>query len=79
MAMESKDIRDAIRSPIPPTFRRVIQDDWLRPKLAFARAWGSRLVTFERAGRLNVDAGFGPWPEGRRLRAELTRSEGHQS
>ena len=42
---------------------------------AFARAWGSRLVTFERAGHLNADAGFGPWPEGRRLLAELTRTE----
>lgn len=41
---------------------------------AFARAWGSRLVTFERAGHLNADAGFGPWPEGRRLLAELTRT-----
>jgi serine hydrolase len=40
---------------------------------AFARAWGSRLVTFERAGHLNADAGFGPWPEGRRLLAELTK------
>jgi len=45
---------------------------------AFARAWGSRLVTFERAGHLNADAGFGPWPEGRRLLAELTRSEPHE-
>jgi uncharacterized protein len=39
---------------------------------AFARAWGSRLVTVERAGHLNADAGFGPWLEGRRLLAELT-------
>jgi predicted alpha/beta hydrolase family esterase len=40
---------------------------------AFVRAWGSRLVTCERAGHLNADAGFGPWPEGRRLLAELTK------
>jgi predicted alpha/beta hydrolase family esterase len=39
---------------------------------AFARAWGSRLVTLERAGHINADAGFGPWPEGRALLAELT-------
>jgi len=38
---------------------------------ALARAWGSRLVTLERAGHLNADAGFGPWPEGRRLLADL--------
>ena len=41
---------------------------------AFARAWGSRLVTVERAGHLNADAGYGPWREGRRLLAELMNS-----
>lgn len=39
---------------------------------AFAAAWGSRLVTLEHAGHINADAGFGPWPEGRALLAELT-------
>ena len=34
---------------------------------AFAEAWGSRLVTLPRGGHINADAGFGPWPEGRRL------------
>ena len=34
---------------------------------AFATAWGSRLVTLERAGHINTDSGYGPWPEGRRL------------
>jgi len=38
---------------------------------AFAAAWGSRLVTLERAGHVNADTGFGPWPEGKRLLAEL--------
>lgn len=38
---------------------------------AFATAWGSRLVVLERAGHINTDAGFGPWPEGRALRDEL--------
>jgi predicted alpha/beta hydrolase family esterase len=38
---------------------------------AFAAVWGSRLVTLERAGHINADAGFGPWPEGRRLLDEL--------
>jgi len=38
---------------------------------AFARAWGSRLVTLPRAGHINADAGFGPWPEGRRLLSDL--------
>ena len=39
---------------------------------AFATSWGSRRVILEHAGHINADAGFGPWPEGRKLLAELT-------
>ena len=38
---------------------------------AFARGWGSRLVTIGAAGHINTDAGYGEWPEGRRLLDEL--------
>lgn len=38
---------------------------------ALARAWGSELVRAGRAGHINTDAGFGPWPEGQRLLHEL--------
>jgi predicted alpha/beta hydrolase family esterase len=38
----------------------------------FAAAWGSRLLILEGAGHINADAGFGPWPEGRDLLADLT-------
>ncbi|WP_437682877.1 RBBP9/YdeN family alpha/beta hydrolase [Sorangium sp. So ce131] len=38
---------------------------------ALARAWGSRLVNLGACGHINVDAGFGPWPEGERLLAAL--------
>jgi predicted alpha/beta hydrolase family esterase len=34
---------------------------------AFADAWGSEFVAIGLAGHINVDAGFGPWPEGRAL------------
>ncbi len=34
---------------------------------ALANAWGSRLVILERAGHINADSGYGPWPEGRQL------------
>ena len=70
-------------SPVPLIalpFRSIVvastDDPFVTPAraAAFASAGGSRLVTFERAGHLNADAGFGPWPEGRRLLAELTRS-----
>lgn len=38
---------------------------------AFAAAWGSRLVTLDHAGHINAEAGYGPWPEGRRLLDQL--------
>ena len=37
----------------------------------FAAAWGGRLVTLSRAGHVNADAGFGDWPAGEALLAEL--------
>jgi hypothetical protein len=37
-----------------------------------ARAWGSRFVLLDHAGHINADTGFGPWPEGESLLAELT-------
>ncbi len=37
----------------------------------FARHWGSRFVDIGRAGHINVESGFGPWPEGEALLAEL--------
>jgi uncharacterized protein len=37
----------------------------------FARAWGSRFVALRGAGHINTDSGFGEWPGGRALLAEL--------
>ncbi len=37
----------------------------------FARHWDSRLVNLGRVGHINVESGFGPWPEGETLLAEL--------
>ena len=31
---------------------------------AFATAWGSEFVALGDCGHINVDAGFGPWPDG---------------
>ena len=38
---------------------------------AFARAWESRLTTLPTAGHINAAAGYGPWPEGRKLLLDL--------
>jgi uncharacterized protein len=40
---------------------------------SLAEAWGSRFVDAGNSGHLNTDAGFGPWPLGERLLAELTQ------
>jgi predicted alpha/beta hydrolase family esterase len=40
---------------------------------ALAEAWGSRFVDAGNSGHLNTDAGFGPWPLGQTLLAELMR------
>ena len=42
----------------------------------FAKAWGSTLVDLGYAGHINVEAGYGPWPEGRKyLKALIDRTE----
>jgi len=60
--------------PFPSIVVASADDVFVSPEraAAFARAWGSRLVMLPGAGHINADAGFGPWPEGRRLLAELT-------
>jgi predicted alpha/beta hydrolase family esterase len=69
---------DEVRSFSPMPMRRLpfrtivvaSTDDPFAPlarAAAFAAAWGSRLVILERAGHINADAGFGPWPEGHAL------------
>ena len=33
----------------------------------FASAWGASLIDIGHCGHINVEAGFGPWPEGRHM------------
>ncbi len=48
-------------------------DPWhaLARAARLAAAWGARLVTYTGAGHINAESGFGAWPEGRALLAEL--------
>ena len=70
-----KGFRPIPRARLPfPSVVVASTDDWyMMPEDAetLARAWGSRFVLLDKAGHLNADAGFGPWPEGERLLAEL--------
>ena len=71
-----KGFRPIPRGPLPfPSIVVGSTDDWYMgpdDARALAAAWGSRFVLLEKAGHINTDAGFGPWPEGERLLAELT-------
>jgi predicted alpha/beta hydrolase family esterase len=62
-----------VRLPFASLVVASSDDPYASPPRAqeFARAWGSRLVKLQGAGHINADAGFGPWPEGRRLLDEL--------
>ena len=59
--------------PFPSIVVASSDDPFVTPAraAAFAQAWGSRLVTLPGAAHINADAGFGPWPEGRKLLADL--------
>jgi hypothetical protein len=59
--------------PFPSILVASENDPHLEPERArlFARHWGSRLVNLGRAGHINVESGFGLWPEGETLLAEL--------
>ena len=61
------------RLPFPSVVVVSTDDPFYSMKRAneFAAAWGSRVVRLEKAGHINADAGFGPWPEGRLLLDQL--------
>lgn len=75
MAKEIRTFAPIPLDPLPcPSIVVASTDDLYaeieRPR-GWAAAWGSRLVALEDAGHINADAGFGPWPEGEALLAEL--------
>lgn len=58
---------------IPTTVAASRNDPWMSFARArqLALAWDSTLVDLGRAGHINVASGFGPWPDGKRLRDRL--------
>lgn len=65
-----------VRLPFPSIVVASTDDPFVTsPRAAaFAHAWGSRLVTLPNAAHITADAGYGPWPEGRQLLADLLKS-----
>lgn len=59
--------------PVPATVAASRNDPWMAFEDArtLARDWGARFVDMGNAGHVNLAAGFGPWPEGIRLRDEI--------
>jgi predicted alpha/beta hydrolase family esterase len=57
------------RLPFPSTVVASGNDPFasLARAQSFATAWGSELIGIGNAGHINVEAGFGPWPEGRAM------------
>jgi uncharacterized protein len=45
----------------------------------FARKWGSKLVEVGNQGHINGETGFGPWPDGEALLAQLLETAGCNS
>jgi hypothetical protein len=71
-------VRDFAPIPLAPLpFRSIVVASTDDPYAGFTRAeawaaaWGSRFVSAGAAGHINSDAGYGPWPAGERLLAEL--------
>jgi len=62
-----------VRLPFPSVVVASGDDPFVEPSRAeaFAHAWGSRLITLPRAGHINADAGYGPWPDGQKLLWDL--------
>jgi predicted alpha/beta hydrolase family esterase len=59
--------------PFPSILVASSNDPYVRIARAmeFGQAWGSKLVHLRHSGHVNVESGFGAWPDGRRLAARL--------
>lgn len=80
-AAENKQI--ASFAPVPrrklpfPAILVVSRNDTLMAydrAVALGKEWGARLIDQGNAGHINVESGYGPWPEGFRMADELEAS-----
>lgn len=74
-------------APLPTRrlgFRSIVVASRNDPYVSFARAadlstrWGAELVDAGRAGHMNADSGFGPWPQGRILAERIVAHRSHE-
>ena len=77
---EKFDLSDTLHDE-PLGFPSVVvastNDPWVRLMRAawLADRWGSRFINIGAAGHVNVDSGYGPWPEGIEIFNQLRRSQ----
>lgn len=59
--------------PVPAMVVASRNDPWMdfTASRRLAAAWGAAFRDMGQAGHINVESGFGPWPEGMRLRDRL--------
>ncbi|MEU4192386.1 alpha/beta hydrolase [Kribbella sp. NPDC026611] len=65
-----------IALPFPTVLAASSNDPWaeLAWSRLLAKRWGARFVDLGNAGHVNAEAGFGPWPEGKKLLQDLTNT-----
>ena len=63
--------------PFPCLIITSTDDPWMPHDKAqmMAECWGSRFITLGAAGHINIDSGFGSWPEGLQIFKEFQHSQ----
>ncbi|MDP5239429.1 alpha/beta hydrolase [Uliginosibacterium sp. 31-16] len=74
---EVTNVLPAERLGFPSVVVASSTDPWMRLTTAayWADLWGSRLISIGNAGHINVDSGFGPWPDGLAIFEQLRRTQ----
>ena len=83
MATIPREVRDFAPMPLARLpFRAAVVASTNDPYMGLerartlAKAWGTRFVNAGACGHINIAAGFGPWPDGEALLADLMRETG---
>lgn len=74
---EVTSILPSQRLDFPSVVVASANDPWMRLIRAgyWADRWGARLINIGNAGHINVDSGYGPWPEGLEIFDLLRRTQ----
>lgn len=67
-----------VRLPCPSLLVASTNDPWMNFASAayWAERWGSRLYSLGAVGHVNIDSGFGPWPDGLAMLQAMQAAQG---